>query len=872
MILVAGASTFWVEIDSVATAEQSALKTVAQNLADHIDTQLATLQQSVDGVAQSADVITALGSGNIQLIQATEAKLQHSVPKSMRLRLLPPNVSDPDQTSVPHMGFGDVEMVRATLSGQPKPVIQGEGEQRHLAITSAVIANNQVVGVVLASLKPDIAQAILARTSFDHGFIELKQEQVSLGSLGRSEARNDDPDIINLKEGRWQIHLWPDVDSTSGHSLLITALVSINALFSSLIFFIGYRKLTALLRQDQSSVLKAAKEIMQGKQIGTYPIQLDEMLPMVTSLAQFKRILDKDILAVEPALLSKERDFFDESFDIDFLEEAPPASQASQAIREQQVSPVSMPIYHDFDNDDLPPPSPPTDNSSKSLPIKSDDDEFVATASVSESLMPDSWDLDSVFSISSQETIASPSEPEVINEQIQLDFQDNIFRDASILGVVGESLNQEIMTRLGGAVASEARQLSIKNIVVARDSRASSQALADALINGIIEAGCDVLDIGQATTPILYFVAHHTEGRTGVMVTGGEAPEHCNGLRWIMNDEMPTSQNQKALKHRFDSNEFFRTGSGSVEHNTLFRNEYIGSIADETHIVRPMTIVLDCAGGAAAQIGPALLKTIGCEVIELKTRPHRATPAEPSPSFDDLIEAIKINQADLGIYLPHDGCRMMVVDSRGKIIWPDRQMMLFARDILATRTGGQILHDAGCSKHLPEQIKRRGGRPLQCKSNPAIIRTTLKQTGAALAGTFSGHMFFNDRWLGFDDGLYAAVRLIEILSNDIRPSAEVFDDLPDSITTPPLWVALNDHESEHFIEQLSSQSQFNARLDNTEGLKVTTTDAWGMIRESTTGPGLVMRFEADTSEALQRIQAQFRNEMLKIRPNISLPF
>lgn len=868
LIVVAGSSAFWLEAANTASTERVALNSVTQNLANHLDTQLETLQLSVDGVAQAPDVIAAMESSNHQLIRTTEAKFQTIVPHNLRIRLLLPNITEPDQAEPPHMGFGDLEMVRATLTDKPKPVIQGEGEHRHLAITSAILSNQRVVGVVLASLAPDVGQSIMNRTPFERGFIELKQEQISLASLGDSNFRNDDPETIALKYGRWQLHVWPDTDSTSGRKLLMLALVSSFAVLSGVMFFFAFRKLSALLRQDQSSVLKAAKEIMQGKNIGNYPIQLDEMLPMVTSLAQFKRILDQE-LSPRDKTTTQDHDFFDESFDINFLEESSlPDSLFHRGKTES--APVTLPIYNDLDNNaepsrlsDEPVPAPSFDLAAESAPPPQ--------AQAAEFQIPDSWDLDSDLFISPPETAIKEVSSPLIGEQPKI--ASTIFREGLIRGLVGETLNADIMARLGSAIASEARQFSIKNIVVARDSRSSSSALADALINGIIESGCDVLDIGQVTTSALFFVAHHTEGRTGIMVTGGSSSEEHNGLKWLMNDEMPTHQSMQALQRRFENNEFFRTGNASVEHNALFSNEYIGSIADEVHIARPMTIVLDCAGGSAAHIGPSLLRTLGCDVIELKSHfGHNANQTFSLPSFDELIESVKNHRADLGIYLPSDGCRVTLVDSSGKIIWPDRQMMLLARDVLLSRSGGQILHDTGCSKYLPEQIKKRGGRPLLCKSNPAIIRTTLKQTGAALAGTFRGHLFFNDRWLGFDDGLYAAARMIEILSSDQRNSAAVFDDLPDSINTPALQIALPDNDAERFIEQLISQAQFNGHIDTSEGIKVEMPNAWGLIRCSTSESGLVLRFEADTPDALERIQTQFRNELLKIKPDISLPF
>lgn len=320
MILIAAGSAYLILSASARDTEDDALSLVATSVAHSIDVQLNTLQQSVDGIAQSAEVINALASGNSNQIQATEAKLQHLVPYSLRVRLLLPNISDPDQSVSPHMGFGDLEMVRATLSSRPKPVIQGEGEHRHLAITSAVQTSQQVVGVILVSLESNVPQTLLTGLVFDHGRIELKQDQVMLASIGASSMMDAEPRSIALSNGRWQVHFWASDEDQMGRMLILSIVVGISWVCAGMIFFITYRKLTGLLRQDQSSVLNAAKDIMQGKQVGHYPLQLDEMIPMVTSLAQFKRVLSQDTSLIDQKI-AKDRDFFDESFDIDFLED-----------------------------------------------------------------------------------------------------------------------------------------------------------------------------------------------------------------------------------------------------------------------------------------------------------------------------------------------------------------------------------------------------------------------------------------------------------------------------------------------------------------------------------------------------------------------
>jgi phosphomannomutase/phosphoglucomutase len=481
------------------------------------------------------------------------------------------------------------------------------------------------------------------------------------------------------------------------------------------------------------------------------------------------------------------------------------------------------------------------------------------------------------------------NEPEIIEEAIPDSFEiplstkktahtDVIFKAYDIRGIVGKTLTKDIVYDIGCALGTQAKQQGSKTIVVGRDGRTSSPALAEAVVKGIAATGVNVLDIGMVPTPVLYFVTRHTEGRSGVMITGSHNPADYNGLKMVINGETLSGEKIQQLKTCIANQAYTLDKSGSIEHNSQLPNEYIGVISDDIHIARPMTVVLDCGNGVAGELGPKLLKTLGCEVMELFCEVdgsfpnHHPDPSNPK-NFAELITLVKQYNADIGIAFDGDGDRLGVVDSNGKIIWPDRQMMLFAKDVLASKPGSEIIFDVKCSRHLGEQITKLGGRPVMWKTGHSLMKAKLKETGAKLAGEMSGHIFFNDRWFGFDDALYSASRLLEILSRDTRSSAEVFADFPDSINTPELNVALEEGENFSFIDKLFAAASFaDGKITNIDGMRVDFSDGWGLVRASNTTPSLVIRFEADSEAAMLSIQKQFRELLKKIKPDIVLPF
>ncbi len=607
--------------------------------------------------------------------------------------------------------------------------------------------------------------------------------------------------------------------------------------------------------------------MMTNKLQGSYSVKLPEMNAVISTLVQFKRVLsnqDDDLANDNNAVDFEISGFFDESDDC--MAATAPGSLAAFPPSMEGGSGDKTPRMKEAEQ--------PKENMTKA-PKASILSEAGAVAE------------DVGFNIPAVET----RKPEIVEKTVPDSFDmppsiavkktadpGIIFRAYDIRGIVGKTLTKEVVYDIGRALGTQAKEHGCKTVVVGRDGRISSPALAEVLSKGIIATGLNVLDIGMVPTPVLYFVTKHTEGRSGVMITGSHNPADYNGLKMVVNGETLANERIQQLKTCIANQVYATDNPGSIEQNSQFSNEYLGVISEDIHIARPMTVVLDCGNGVAGELGPKLLKTLGCEVRELfcdidGTFPnHHPDPSNPK-NLTELITTVKHYKADIGIAFDGDGDRLGVVDSNGKIIWPDRQMMLFAKDVLAGKPGSEIIYDVKCTRHLADQITKYGGRPTMWKTGHSLMKAKLKETGAKLAGEMSGHIFFNDRWFGFDDALYSAARLLEILSKDTRSSAEVFAGFPDSINTPELNVALEEGENFTFIDSLFAAANFtDGKITDIDGLRVDFPDGWGLVRASNTTPSLVIRFEADSEAAMRGIQEQFRQLMMKIKPDIALPF
>jgi phosphomannomutase/phosphoglucomutase len=454
----------------------------------------------------------------------------------------------------------------------------------------------------------------------------------------------------------------------------------------------------------------------------------------------------------------------------------------------------------------------------------------------------------------------------------------SIFRAYDIRGVVGETLTPEGVYQIGQALGSEAAARGLQSFVVGRDGRNSSQELAGALIEGLRDTGRDVFDIGLAPTPVLYYATHYLDTGCGVMVTGSHNPPKYNGLKIVLDGEALSGDAIQAIRQRIDAGDF-TAGEGNLQSGEIVP-EYIQRISEDVPVALGQSLrsVVDCGNGVPGAVAPRLIRALGHDVTELYCEVdgnfpnHHPDPSQPE-NLEDLIHLVRHEQADLGLAFDGDGDRLGVIDGDGRIIWPDRQMMLFARDVLSRNPGAEIIFDVKCSRHLRKVIEEAGGRPLMWKTGHSLIKSKMRETGSPLAGEMSGHIFFKERWYGFDDGLYAAARLLEILVRDGRPPREIFAELPDGVATPELRIEMPETRHAEFMQTLIARAAFpGAELTTVDGLRVDLPNAWGLIRPSNTTPVLVLRFEADDDGALAEIQGQFRTLIQSIDPSLSIPF
>jgi len=452
-----------------------------------------------------------------------------------------------------------------------------------------------------------------------------------------------------------------------------------------------------------------------------------------------------------------------------------------------------------------------------------------------------------------------------------------IFRAYDIRGVVTDALTPEAVREIGRAFGSESAAAGHTSVAIGRDGRLSGPALSEALAEGLQSAGIDVIDIGMVPTPVLYFATHHLDTGTGIMVTGSHNPPDYNGLKMMIGGDALFGDGIQRLKRRLDEGDLVSGTGGYRQEDVL--PAYMERLLDDVSLARPMRIAFDCGNGVAGVAAPRLFERLGTEAHGLFTDVdgtfpnHHPDPAKPA-NLVDLRNLVAETGAEIGLAFDGDGDRVGVIDDRGNVIWPDRQMVLFSRDVLERNPGATIVYDVKCSKVLPEAIEQAGGEPLMYKTGHSFIKKRMKETGALLGGEMSGHLFFKERWYGFDDALYAAARLLEILSRSDRRASEIFGDIPDSINTPELNVVLERDGAQHaFVEAFTANAAFpGATLTTIDGLRADYPDVWGLVRASNTTPSLVIRFEADDETALARIQDAFRAVMLETDSSVQVPF
>lgn len=449
-----------------------------------------------------------------------------------------------------------------------------------------------------------------------------------------------------------------------------------------------------------------------------------------------------------------------------------------------------------------------------------------------------------------------------------MDITSSIFKAYDIRGIVEKELTPEVVKLIGMAIGSESIAQGERGIVVGRDGRLTGPMLSESLISGLIESGCHVVDIGMVPTPLVYFATYTKGASSGVMVTGSHNPPEYNGFKIMIAGETLSADKIQNLYSRI-LNQQFSSGSGSSTSINIDQ-DYMDTIKSDIVLERELDIVVDCGNGVAGNIAPKLFESLGAKVSKLfclvdgRFPNHHPDPSNPE-NLEDLIKEVVDTGADLGLAFDGDGDRLGLVDNNGNVVWADRQMILYSRDVLSRIPGAKIIFDVKCSSLLPKDISEHGGEPIMSRTGHSFIKNKLKETDAELGGEMSGHIFFKDRWYGFDDAIYTGARLLEIISKTDKTCAEIFAELPDSVSTPEINIHFDEQGQQHdAMKVLSNSVDFpGSEINTIDGVRVDYENCWGLVRASNTTPCLVLRFEGNDKEALKSIKNQFKDWLEK---------
>jgi phosphomannomutase/phosphoglucomutase len=792
----------------------------ARNAAEGIAGAIAArLESAVQGRRQLLQLALADGRGaralegaDADALQTLQAELQGRIPGVVQLRLLGREVNHPDPSGPAPLGYAGLEMIRSTIaSGSPSlaEVHQIESGVPYLAMAVPVSADSGVVGALFAAWDLRLVNRLVETAPAMPGQLQLRQG----GSKGFVLARGPGASDFTTADGRVAVSdsIWEVAYVIEPQTGALGDLA------------------TLLLIVVAGAAVLLAVSLLQWRALGR-----DLRVDMGAILNLGEAILRGDATATVHPRLANTGDAL---------------ALLSQYARDARATPAggrlpgAKPVAVRA-GDAAPPP-----HGLDVTEIDSDPAEFLAGAQAGR----------------------TPGAPVA-----EVDIAESLFRAYDIRGIVGDTLNAGVAELLGRAVATLVQEQGGRSVAVARDARLSSPELAEALVRGLTGSGCDVLDIGQAPTPLLYFAIQTQPVQAGVMVTGSHNPPEYNGFKIVVGDRVIDGAELLALREQMGSG-VFAQGNGSVERVDLL-SDYIEAVTREVQLARPLKVVVDAGNGVAGDLAIATLEALGCEVVPVFCEPDGTFPNHhPDPSQPDnlasLILEVEAQEADIGIALDGDGDRLGVVDERGNLIWPDRLLMLLAADVLGRHPGVDIIYDVKSSRHLASFVLSHGGRPIMWRSGHSRMRAKMLETGALLGGEFSGHLFIKERWYGFDDAIYAAARLLEIMALESRPASELFSEIPDSPASPEYQLMLEEGQSEELMRALDPHKMFDdARLVELDGLRVEFAEGWGLIRPSNTTPSLTFRFEADDERALEEIKSRFRGLLERVAPDLEAPF
>ncbi len=868
-----------------------------------ISSRIALLSQQMEAVATSENVVDLIVSNDADAIIDKQKILANLFPNSQKVCLFSADVDQPDESACLPITFASLNSLRlAKENGSaPMALMQAGKDNAHLLLAHRVMGSNeQVAGVLVVAFNPDEVSKLLFKEYGANGYVELRQgikKTMVVAKQGNSQWKQGTSSFDKaIENSHWRITYW--AGKTAGSTSLFMMILATMLTVIILMWLLREYWQNTLFKRDVTTLKQlisdAENKKLQAKYTMSYGMLdavVDELLSLSIKMSvsgppgiikpklvpkpqaepepmlQEEPIMQAEVPEVAMKKVSSQPDLAPVNVEPE-VEVMLPEESSESAF---SISPVSIDAV-DLDEPVSEEPEAVIDEA----PLEFKIPESSKTEEPSPKVVDDApLELNSIEPL----VLEINEEPALELEQVQSgEIDARIFKAYDIRGVVGQTLNENIVRKIGQAIGSEALEQGQSRLVIGRDGRHSSPSLSHALIEGILASGCDAVDIGMVPTPVLYFACYQLGTHSGVMVTGSHNPANYNGLKIMLAEKSLAGDELQALYQRIKQDNL-STGQGH-QNNADVIDDYIAKIIVDVSTSRSIKVVVDSGNGVAGIVAPKLLTALGCEVIELYSDVdgdfpnHHPDPSQPE-NLQALIEKVKESGAELGIAFDGDADRLGIVDVNGKAIWPDRLMTLFAQDVLSRQQGATIIYDVKSTGLLEHTIKQAGGNPLMWKSGHSLIKNKMQETGAQLAGEMSGHIFFKERWFGFDDGLYAACRLLEILAKDplSRTPTDVFSAVPDRVNTPEIIIEMDDTESYRLIEQLSEDAQFGgATLIKIDGVRAEYPNGWGLVRASNTVPGITLRFEAETEEGLQQIQQQFKQQLLQIKPTLTLLF
>lgn len=793
--------------------------------------QAASLQQALQqltaetrSVARNPQLLEALQSQDIDQVRAAERSLLY-LDGVVDAHINARGLAAQDMSRSAPMNFAALDMLRRVEAGQAPAVEAYKIGERWLVYSAAALRQTEdqpAQGTLLLAFDLDHLLASLPPLPAGIGQLRLHQQFGNAAAQLLLQSGEGEGVEQRFASGNpnWQLSFTPGpaLDATALSPMLL-GLAALIVLSSALLgMYLIHNKLHRQLRHDVLQLAHMVKELSAGKAVQPFSLSLPALDSLGQTLARMPRRTSQSPTAASPG------------------EKAGPAPAAKSEL--EPAAALLDPLFQDTDILDI--------------DILDEDQDLLG--------------LEQPPMMSTQQ-IAAPKPPALPAD---------IFRAYDIRGIVGSSLTAETAYWIGRAIGSQSLAQGEANIAVGRDGRLSGPELVQQLIQGLLDCGCNVSDVGMVPTPVVYYAGHILAGKSAVMLTGSHNPPDYNGFKIVIAGDTLANEQIQALKARIDNNDL-ASGVGTVEQVDVLQR-YFKQIRDDIAMAKQMKVVVDCGNGAAGVIAPQLIEALGCKVIPLfcevdGTFPnHHPDPGKPE-NLVDLIAKVKSENADLGLAFDGDGDRVGVVTNTGTVVYPDRLLMLFAKDVVARNPGADIIFDVKCTRRLTPLISGYGGRPVMWKTGHSLIKKKMKETGALLAGEMSGHIFFKERWFGFDDGIYSAARLLEILSQDKRSAEQVFSAFPNDVSTPEINIQVTDTSKFSIIDRLQRDGHWgDANLTTLDGVRVDYPKGWGLVRASNTTPVLVLRFEAETEAELERIKEVFRAQLYAVAPDIKLPF